>query len=48
MKYRSKNQCKKENCKRYKNYINWSCGDPNLNYCMNCKHAHVSQYERLK
>ena len=43
---RTGRDCKKTNCKRYESYIEWSCGNPDLNFCMECKHAHVSQYEK--
>ena len=44
MKQRAKMQCKKTECKYYESYKKWSCGDSNLNYCMNCKNSHVSQF----
>jgi len=46
MKQRAGNVCKKKECVRHENYTKWSCGDISLSYCMNCKWAHVSQFER--
>ena len=48
IKSRVGSECKMVNCVRYKYYSAWAknLGRSALNYCMNCKHAHVSQYER--
>ena len=43
---RTGRDCKKTECERHKDYLAWNCGNSNLNFCMNCKHAHVSQYKR--
>ena len=43
---RTGKECKKVNCTRYESYIKWSGGDSNLKFCMECKNAHVSQYEK--
>jgi hypothetical protein len=47
MKKRTGKECKKINCKNYKYYSNWgnSMGCSSLRECMECKHAHVSQYK---
>ena len=42
------NECKKTGCKRYKNYVAWKCGDTVLQFCTQCKNAHLSQYEKAK
>jgi len=48
IKSRVGSECKMVNCVRYKYYSAWAknLGRSALNYCMKCKHAHVSQYER--
>jgi hypothetical protein len=46
MKQRTGKECKKTECVRYDDYKRWQCGTLTLNVCMNCKHAHVSQFER--
>ena len=43
---RTGKDCTKVECVRYTDYSTWSCGNSQLNFCMNCKYAHVSQYER--
>jgi hypothetical protein len=43
---RTGKECRKVNCKRYNDYIEWRLGNHRLEFCTNCKHAHVSQYER--
>ena len=43
-KQRTGSECKKTNCSRHKDYVQWRPGNQNLNFCMNCKHSHVSQY----
>jgi hypothetical protein len=49
MKQRTGKECKKTNCTRYDSYKNrWGCLDHNLNFCMNCKWAFVSQFEKIK
>ena len=45
-KQRTGKECKKMDCDRYKDYVAWQCGTASLNFCMACKHAHVSQYKR--
>ena len=48
MKQRTGKECKQKNCARHESYKRWQggIGDPNLNMCMNCRFAHVSQYIR--
>jgi len=46
MKQRTGKECKKTECGRYDSYKRWQCGDSNLNECMNCKWAFVSQFIR--
>jgi hypothetical protein len=46
MKQRTGKECKKTDCKRHDNYKIWQCGDSELNICMNCKWAYVSQFAR--
>ena len=43
-KQRSGKECKKTNCSQHKEYVQWQPGNSNLEFCMNCKHSHVSQY----
>ncbi len=43
---RTGKECKKTDCDRHKNYVAWQCGTSSLNFCVECKHAHVSQYKR--
>lgn len=38
--------CKKVDCVRYEAYERWSLGDQSLRFCLQCKHASVSQYKR--
>ena len=45
-KQRTGKECKKTDCDRHKDYVAWSCGNSALEFCMNCKHAHISQYKR--
>ena len=45
-KLRTGKECKKTDCDRHKNYVAWQCGTSSLGFCMECKHAHVSQYKR--
>jgi len=47
MKLRTGKECKKVNCAFYITYYNWSknLGNSVLQNCVNCKHAHVSQYQ---
>lgn len=45
-KQRTGKECKKTDCDRHKNYVAWKCGTSSLDFCMNCKHAHLSQYKR--
>lgn len=42
---RTGQECRKTNCIRYEAYVKWSCGTSSLNFCMNCKWAHVSQFK---
>ena len=39
-------ECKKTTCERYDDYKTWRIGSNSLNFCINCKHAHVSQYKK--
>ena len=43
---RTGKECKKADCDRHEDYVSWKCGTSSLEFCMNCKHAHVSQYKR--
>lgn len=43
---RTGKECKKTDCDRHKDYVSWQCGNSSLEFCMNCKHAHISQYKR--
>ena len=43
---RTGKECKKTDCDRHKNYVAWQFGTSSLSFCMECKHAHVSQYKR--
>ena len=47
-KERTGKECKKTDCDRHTDYVKWDCwgGNPNLPFCMNCKHSHVSQYKK--
>jgi hypothetical protein len=47
MKSRTGKECKKINCVCHVAYVNWAknLGNPVLANCMNCRHAHVSQYK---
>jgi hypothetical protein len=42
---RSGKECTKRKCVRYLNYIKWYPGDSALNFCMECKNSHVSQFK---
>jgi hypothetical protein len=42
---RTGKECKKINCARYESYEKWNWGDSSLNFCIECKNAHVSQYK---
>ena len=44
--HRNGKECNKTGCVRHESYLQWRCGDSNLNFCMECKHSHVSQYKR--
>lgn len=46
MNQRTGKECKMVNCVNYEVYCLWAAnlGDRRLKECMNCKHAHVSQY----
>jgi hypothetical protein len=44
-KARTGKECKKTNCERYESYKRWDCGDSKLNFCIECKNSHVSQYK---
>jgi hypothetical protein len=44
-KQRTGKECKKVKCVRHKDYLAWNCGNSNLKFCMECKHAQVSQYK---
>lgn len=43
---RKGDECKKVDCARYEAYKAWNCGTSSLDFCMNCKNSHVSQYKR--
>lgn len=43
---RTGEECKKVDCERHNAYMTWSLGNRNLNFCINCKNAHISQYKR--
>jgi hypothetical protein len=47
-KTRTGKECRKTDCDRHNDYVAWRCGTggSSLDYCMNCKNAHVSQYKR--
>lgn len=45
-KQRTGKECKKTECARHKDYLAWNLGNSNLKFCMECKHAHISQYKR--
>lgn len=45
-KLRTGKECKKTDCDRHKDYVAWQCGTSSLSFCIECKHAHVSQYKR--
>lgn len=45
-KLRTGEECKKTDCARHKNYVACSVGTSSLSFCMECKHAHISQYKR--
>ena len=46
MKQRTGKECKKTDCIRHDSYKRWQPGDSNLNVCMQCKWAFVSQLSR--
>jgi Zn ribbon nucleic-acid-binding protein len=48
MKLRTGKECSQITCINYDSYSHWSrnLGSDRLKECMNCKHAHVSQYKR--
>jgi len=43
---RTGKECTKTDCERYESYKAWNCGDSRLKFCMECKHAHVSQFKK--
>ena len=45
-KQRTGKECKKIDCERHESYIQWRCSDSSLNFCMDCKNAHVSQFKK--
>ena len=45
-KQRTGEECKRTECERHKHYVAWQCGTSSLNFCVECKHAYVSQYKR--
>lgn len=45
-KQRTGKECKKIDCERHESYIQWRCSDSSLNFCMNCKNSHVSQFKK--
>jgi len=45
-KQRTGKECTKIACTRHKDYLAWNCGNSSLKFCMECKHAHVSQYKK--
>jgi len=45
-KQRTGKECNKTDCERHDAYKAWQCGTGSLNFCMNCKYAHVSQFKK--
>lgn len=45
-KSRTGKECKKILCERYKDYMAWQPGTPSLKFCMECKNAYRSQFNR--
>lgn len=45
-KQRTGKECGKTECERHSDYVRWSPGTANLEFCMNCKHANISQFKR--
>jgi hypothetical protein len=43
---RTGKECKKVDCDRHKDYLAWNYGTNSLKFCMECRHAHVSQYKK--
>jgi len=43
---RTGKECKKTECERHKDYLAWNLGNSNLKFCMECRHAQVSQYKK--
>ena len=41
---RRKDTCKKVNCARYESYKKWDSQDGQIRFCIECKHASVSQF----
>jgi hypothetical protein len=50
MKARTGKECKKVECLNHDYYLHWfrHLGSSALGECINCKHAHVSQYRPAK
>lgn len=46
LKQRTGKECTKMDCDRHENYVARQYGTSDLEFCMNCKHAHISQYKR--
>ena len=48
MKRKTGKECKKTECKRHESYSAWDCwsGNSDLEVCMDCKWAYVSQFEK--
>ena len=46
MKTRTGKECNKTECVRHESYMRWNYGNPDLQVCMNCKWAFVSQFEK--
>ena len=44
MRNRTGKECKKKDCAYYESYSHWSTGNIDLEKCMNCKWAFMSQF----
>lgn len=47
-KQRTGNECKLTKCDRHIDYVEWKMGNRNVIFCMECKHAHISQYKKIQ
>ncbi|MDX8383428.1 MAG: hypothetical protein R8M45_05060 [Ghiorsea sp.] len=43
---RTGKECKKVECERHADYLEWEWSNSSLEFCMACKNAHVSQYKK--